>query len=150
MTYICETWLVWWGNVSCSIIISCCWTRTDILIFFVHYERQMSECACQFIFSNSHMTTHQIKQCIKQNLNLKAHPFLHILIYYKHIFILNFFEHLKNIYREYIQKYQNHKNCWELSVILHLDKGAWITLKIHMLCFVLINSFLLNLLFIFL
>ena len=52
------------------------------------------------------MTTHQITQFIKQNLNLKAHPFLHILIYYKCIFILwyNFFEfeHLKNIDREYV------------------------------------------------
>ena len=67
------------------------------------------------IFSNtvSHMTTHQMMQFIKQNLNLKAHPFLHILIYYKHIFILryNFFEHLKNIQREYVQKCKNHKNC---------------------------------------
>ena len=51
------------------------------------------------------MTTHQVMQFIKQILNLKAHPFLHILIYYKCIFILryNFFEHLKNIHREYIQ-----------------------------------------------
>ena len=58
-------------------------------------------------------------QFIKQNLNLKAHPFLNILVYYKHIFILryNFFEHLKNIYREYVQKCQNHKNCWELNNI---------------------------------
>ena len=46
-------------------------------------------------------------------MNLKAHPFLHILIYYTHIFILryNFSEHLKHIHREYIQKCQNHKNC---------------------------------------
>ena len=63
------------------------------------------------------MTTHQITQFIKQNLNLKSHPFLHILIYYKRIFILryNFFEHLKNIHREYVQKCQNHKNCWALQ-----------------------------------
>ena len=58
-------------------------------------------------------------QFMKQNLNLKANPILHILIYYKHIFILryNFFEHLKNIYREYLQKCQNHKNCWELRTV---------------------------------
>ena len=62
------------------------------------------------------MTTYQITPFIKQNLNLKAHPFLHILIYYKRIFILryNLFEHLKNINGEYAQKCQNHKNCGEL------------------------------------
>ena len=43
------------------------------------------------------MTTHQITQFIKQNLHLKAHPFLHMLTFYKRIFILryNLFEHLK-------------------------------------------------------
>ena len=79
-------------------------------------------CVAISIFSNtvSHMTTHQIRQFIKQNFNLKAHPFLHILIYYKRIFILryNFFEHLKNIHREYVQKCQNHKNCWELPIVM--------------------------------
>ena len=56
-------------------------------------------------------------QFIKQNLNLKAHPFLHILIYYKRFFILrySFFEHLKNIHREYVQKCQNHKNSLKMD-----------------------------------
>ena len=43
----------------------------------------MSECAWQFLFlvTVCHMTKHQIMQFIKQNLNLKAHPFLHNLVY---------------------------------------------------------------------
>ena len=115
----CETWLVWWGNGSCSIIISCCWTRTDILIFFVHYERRMSECAWQFLFlvtqSKSHENTSN-NAIYKTKLEFKSPSIsAHFdIIYYKHIFIHNFFEHFKNIHREYVQKCQNHKNCWEL------------------------------------
>ena len=69
-------------------------------------------CMQSSIFSNSHMTTHQIMQFIKLKLNLKAHPLLHILIYYIQIFIprYNFSEHLKNV-QKYIQKCQNHTNC---------------------------------------
>ena len=118
----CETWLVWWGNGSCSIIISCCWTRTDILIFFVHYERRMSECAWQFLFlvtqSKSHDNTSN-NAIYKTKLEFKSpsvSAHCDILIYYKRNFILgyNFFEHLKNSHREYVQKCQNYKNCWEL------------------------------------
>ena len=43
-------------------------------------------------------------QFIKQILNLKAHPFLHILLQMHFILRYNFFEHLKNIHGEYIQK----------------------------------------------
>ena len=131
----CETWLVWWGNGSCSVIISCCWTRTDILIFFSLWKTNECMCVAISIFSNtvSHMTTHQITQFIKQNLNLKAHPFLHNLIYYKRIFILryNFFEHLKNIHGEYIQKCQNHKNCWELQPYKLMNKEKLTNVKAH-------------------
>ena len=127
-----EIWLVWWGNGSCSIIISCCWTRTHILTFLFIMQDEWVNVYAQFLFlvTVSHMTTHQLTPFIKQNLNLKAHPFLHILIYYKHILILrynyNFSEHLKNIYWEYVQKCQNHKNCWDWeltkSTMLYITK----------------------------
>ena len=67
-------------------------------------------CVAISIFTNTKSHDNTSNNAIYET---KAHPFLHILMYYKRIFILryNVFEHLKNVDGEYVQKFQNHKNC---------------------------------------